>query len=384
MCLYTYHHYPAGGHIANWTVTSCKEYTNALRLLSRAGLSGSCNQIQTTHDLLPSLESNLCSQCDLELSRAASDHIFDGQWSKTYRTIEGLDFKSPVVEISARMNLDVNDEEVAGCSCDCCSCFTPPFSTEESNSSGVSPDGNIPFPALVAKVSQYLNNLEDSDDFSMDHGGQLDFLFQAPRSKEENAADIRKILRQASSVEDISPSWTQLNARTSRNSLHGAIIIGIDRAIHSPERRNTEYPSTWFDPSDDEQELTFFDDSDDIFFSGDESQVQNSGSLTFLDNDSDADDESDGGCELTDNFDDDYADMLSPLPLSLVSNKANIPLLMRESASVLDRPPTTMPCPEPLRVSKPAQFLSLDAVLGEIFDENAPELVYHNDFWRLM
>ena len=86
---------------------------------------------------------------------------------------------------------------------------------------------------------------------------------------------------------------------------------------------------------------------------------------------------------MTDKFDDDYADMLSPLPLSLVSNKANIPLPMRESASVLDRPPTTMPCQEPLRVSKPARFLSLDAVLEEIFDENAPELVYPNDFWEI-
>lgn len=378
MCLYTYHHYPACGHIANWTVTSCKEYTNTLlRLLTPAGLSGSCNQLEITHDIL---QSNTCTQCHLELSSAASHrYIFDGPRSKDYQAIEGLNFKSSIVEISACMNLDFN-EEVADCSCS-----TPPFSTEESNSSEVSPGDDVPSPVLVAKVSQYLDSLEDYDDVSMDHGEQLDFLFQFPCSEEENTADIRKILRQASSAGDISPSWTQLNARTSRNSLHGATTtLGIYRAIHAPECRNTEYPSTWFDPPNDELELTFFDDSDDCSFSGDESEVRNPVSLTFLDEDSDADDESNGGCELTDRFDDDYTDMLSPLPFSLVSNKAKMLLPIRESASVLDRPPTTMPCPAPLRVSKPAQFLFLEAALEEIFDECAPELVYHNNFWEMM
>lgn len=264
MCLYTYHHYPVCGHISNWTVTSCKEYTNALRLLSRAGLSRSCDQVHVTHDLLCSFESNTCSQCDLDLSSAASHSFFDGFWSKNYRAIEGLDSKGPIIEISARMNLDVSDEEVAGCGCDCFSCFTSPFSSDdETNSFGGIPNDNIPSPAVVAKVSQYLDDLEDSDDLSMDDGEQLDFLLRAPRCEEENAGDIRKILRQGSSAEDIPPSGTQLDARSSRNSLHGVIPIGVDRASHSLERRNTEHPYTWFDSSDSEPGLTFFDDSDD-------------------------------------------------------------------------------------------------------------------------
>lgn len=56
--------------------------------------------------------------------------------------------------------------------------------------------------------------------------------------------------------------------------------------------------------------------------SDNENEVQNPNSLTFLDDDSDADDESDGGCELTVKFADDYADMLSPLPFLLLFNKA--------------------------------------------------------------
>lgn len=382
MCLYTYHHYPACGHIANWTVTSCKEYTNSLRLLSGAGLSGGCcNHIQTTHDLLSSLESNTCSLCDLELSCAASHCIPDAFPSKNYRAIEGLDSKGPIIELSARMNVNTNDEEEEShlstipqecCDCACCSCFASPFnSDEETDSSGVSFDGKIPSPDAAAKVLQYLDAIDDSDDLP-ENGELFEFILRAPRCEEENTADIHKVLRQGSSKEDISPSCTQLGTWTSRNSLHGAIHIGINTAVHSLKRPNTRSPNAWscFDPSDDEPELTFFDQADESSYSDDESEVRNPNAFTFLHDDSGADDGSDGRCELPNNFDDDYADMFSSLPSPLVPYKIKVSSpLVRDSAPVVDRPATPIPCPAPLRVIKPPQFLSLDSVLEEIFNK---------------
>jgi hypothetical protein len=227
-------------------------------------------------------------------------------------------------------------------------------------------------------------------------------------AEEEDTAELWKALRQGSSSRDISPSSTQVGARKSRNSLHGVVSTSIDRPSHPLECLNTSnfYSWTRFDLSDEssmevesyypysntinfstsfysdtEPEHSFFDLPDDSFYLDYESEVEDPNSLTFLDDDSDADDKSDNGCDLPDKFDEEYVDMFSHLISSLVSNTANAPLPpVRDSASVVDRPATPMLCPEPLRVKKPPQLLSLDSVVedrlsGEAIEEDGLDLL---------
>ncbi|KAJ5091965.1 hypothetical protein NUU61_006835 [Penicillium alfredii] len=110
MCIYTYHHYPACGHMSNWSVTSCLEYTNTLRLLAGTNQTVSCKDIETSHDLLPSTQPNLCVQCEYEWSEAVVQNDPQALTTpKFFLTIEGLGAKSPLIELDARMTIDVRN-----------------------------------------------------------------------------------------------------------------------------------------------------------------------------------------------------------------------------------------------------------------------------------
>lgn len=107
MCLYTYHHYPVCGHISNWSVTSCLEFTNYVRKVADTGQTVSCKQVEMTHDLLPATQPSLCVQCEMEWSTAVQHNDRYPLLPNTYRIIEGLDAKSPIIEFDVRMTLDV-------------------------------------------------------------------------------------------------------------------------------------------------------------------------------------------------------------------------------------------------------------------------------------
>lgn len=109
MCIYTYHHYPLCGHISNWTVTSCLEFTRQLRLLQGTGDVLCCDDVEVTHDLHPTAPHSLCAQCDFEWTEAMTSQNPDVLQPKIYRTIEGLDAKYPVVEFAVRMTVDVTE-----------------------------------------------------------------------------------------------------------------------------------------------------------------------------------------------------------------------------------------------------------------------------------
>ncbi|KAF3385057.1 hypothetical protein F1880_002394 [Penicillium rolfsii] len=408
MCLYTYHHYPACGHIANWTVTSCKEYTNILRLLSHGGLSEHCSHIQTTHDILSEIDSDSCIQCDFDLQHAVPERAHNASQLKAYHTIEGLNSTVPIIELSARMNHSTNDDEDADYSspipqeyrgCDCNSC------TVSTVSSGASSRVGLDYQAFsslsMADTSQYQNNPVFTLETSTQLGNQLEIMPQDCSTEEENIANLWKALRQGSSSRDISPSSTQVGARRSRNSLHDAVPIGMDRVSRPLERLDSRNSSSWtsFDISDEspigaenqisyinpinsfaglyskeEPEQTFFDLSDDNFYFDSDSEAEDSNTLSFLDDNSDGDDESDGGCDLPDKFEKECVAKLSPLISSPVFNTADAPLPpVRDPALVVDRPATPMLCPAPLRVEEPPRFLSLDAIVEDLFGEETLE-----------
>ncbi|KAJ5491926.1 hypothetical protein N7453_010023 [Penicillium expansum] len=110
MCNHTYHHYPSCGHISNWSMTSCQEYTNKLRLAGPER-SASCAQIKPSHDLLLSSEPSMCVQCESEWAKNLSSHGDDQtQTSNSYRTIEGLD-ANQIIEVNARMVSDSTPDD---------------------------------------------------------------------------------------------------------------------------------------------------------------------------------------------------------------------------------------------------------------------------------
>ncbi|CAG8429432.1 unnamed protein product [Penicillium salamii] len=107
MCHHTYHHYPSCGHISNWSMTSCQEYTNKLRL---AGLDRSalCEAISTSHNLLQSTQPSMCIKCESEWASS----IAEGSTQKLYQAIEGMNHPGCIFEIEARMvsTFDCNSE----------------------------------------------------------------------------------------------------------------------------------------------------------------------------------------------------------------------------------------------------------------------------------
>ncbi|CAI7582297.1 unnamed protein product [Penicillium crustosum] len=86
MCKHTYHHYPSCGHISNWSMTSCQEYTNKLRLASPECITP-CTQITLSHDLLFSAQPSIDDQI---------------QSSNSYQLVDAMD-DSQIIQVNARM-----------------------------------------------------------------------------------------------------------------------------------------------------------------------------------------------------------------------------------------------------------------------------------------
>ena len=100
MCKHTYHHYPGCGHISNWSMTGCQEYTNKIRLAGPES-NVSCTQIEPSHDLLLSTQPSICGQCESEWAENVSHEDDQTQISNSNRMIEGH-----VIEVNARMVSD--------------------------------------------------------------------------------------------------------------------------------------------------------------------------------------------------------------------------------------------------------------------------------------
>lgn len=113
MCKNTYHHYPSCGHIANWTVDSCIEFTNALRL-QPAGQMFFCEETETTHDLLPLTCATMCFQCEREWQEEIKKNgsLRDNpNFGKTNISIEGLGSSDPVVEVTVMSTLGLKADK---------------------------------------------------------------------------------------------------------------------------------------------------------------------------------------------------------------------------------------------------------------------------------
>ncbi|KAJ5355902.1 hypothetical protein N7517_010511 [Penicillium concentricum] len=113
MCNYSYHHYPSCGHISNWSMTGCQEYTNSLRLAGPER-SVSCTMIDLSHDLLPSTHPNMCVECESERTKNLSS-LRDSQTqaSSSYRTIEGLDATGNIIQVNAVSDSTPDDRDTS-------------------------------------------------------------------------------------------------------------------------------------------------------------------------------------------------------------------------------------------------------------------------------
>ncbi|KAJ5457708.1 hypothetical protein N7475_009096 [Penicillium sp. IBT 31633x] len=110
MCNYTYHHYPSCGHISNWSMTSCQEYTNKLRLAGPER-SVSCTVINASHDLLLSTQPSMCVQCESEWAQSLSHSNSQVQSPISYRSIEGLGVTGNIIKMQACMVSDSDPDD---------------------------------------------------------------------------------------------------------------------------------------------------------------------------------------------------------------------------------------------------------------------------------
>lgn len=104
MCHHTYHHYPSCGHISNWSMTSCQEYTNKL-LLAGPEHSAPCEVVHSSHDVLQSTQPPMCVQCE-------SNWVYSITHGETQGPIESQFQLGYMIEINARMvsNFDTDSK----------------------------------------------------------------------------------------------------------------------------------------------------------------------------------------------------------------------------------------------------------------------------------
>ncbi|KXG47197.1 uncharacterized protein PGRI_010670 [Penicillium griseofulvum] len=111
MCNYTYHHYSSCGHISNWSMTSCQEYTNKLRLAGPER-SVSCTHIEDSHDLL-STQPSMCVECESEWAENISNGDIQTQPSNSYQAIEGIDTIGHIIQVNAVSNPTSGDRDTS-------------------------------------------------------------------------------------------------------------------------------------------------------------------------------------------------------------------------------------------------------------------------------
>ncbi|KAJ5898132.1 hypothetical protein N7504_008420 [Penicillium tannophilum] len=118
MCRHTYHHYPNCGHIANYTVMGCLEFTNQLRYLANMERHLSCDDIKISHDLLPADHPDLCLQCAYDWKSTYPQQDHETQLPKRNRAMEGLNAVYPIIDFKARMSNSAR--RAPGCMCSAC------------------------------------------------------------------------------------------------------------------------------------------------------------------------------------------------------------------------------------------------------------------------
>lgn len=111
MCRYTYHHYPVCGHIANFTVAGCPDFTNQLRAAANTGQNLSCDDIKSFHDLLPASQPSACAECERDWRQALATDSQENMWPMTNIAIEGLNATGPILQFAGRMTLDVSNSQ---------------------------------------------------------------------------------------------------------------------------------------------------------------------------------------------------------------------------------------------------------------------------------
>ncbi|CAG7981280.1 unnamed protein product [Penicillium salamii] len=170
MCHHTYHHYPSCGHISNWSITSCQEYTNKLRLAG-PDRSALCEAISTSHDLLQSTQPSMCIRCESEWASS----ITEGRPQKVYQAIEGMSHPGCIFEIEARMvsTLDCNSEIDTDDKDGEISLYAISGSGKDSGFSSAG-DGSISAPGSKARTARILDMLDcTSDSDESDDGGSV-------------------------------------------------------------------------------------------------------------------------------------------------------------------------------------------------------------------
>lgn len=103
MCRHTYHHYPNCGHIANYTVMSCLEFTYQLRHLAGVDWHLSCDSLRISHDLLPADHSDLCLQCAYDWNSVYVPQDHEIQFPEKNLSLEEANASHPIIDVRARM-----------------------------------------------------------------------------------------------------------------------------------------------------------------------------------------------------------------------------------------------------------------------------------------
>ncbi|KAJ5528797.1 hypothetical protein N7527_002190 [Penicillium freii] len=230
MCKHTYHHYPNCGHISNWSMTSCQEYTNKLRLVGPE-CRASCAQITPSHDLLLSTQPSMCVQCESERAEnLSSDGDDQTQPSNSYRSIEGMDARQ-IIEVNARMVSDPthNDRDTSSTDhSDNGQVFLGAAVDDSGNgdadSAGHSDNGHISSRAVVGESEEDCGSLARSDKSS-----KTAFRFARTNPSLPVVAEKDKVETESSGIEDVvcaSPSDTSsCDTDSSGSSLCGSSLI---------------------------------------------------------------------------------------------------------------------------------------------------------------
>lgn len=109
MCKYTYHHFPLCGHISNWTVVSCLDFTHQIRAVGqRQGLA--CDRVEIKHDLNQKASETSCAQCDIDWCDAVSHDTMDDWLHQEFSSIEGFNADRPLFEYSVCMNPNASSD----------------------------------------------------------------------------------------------------------------------------------------------------------------------------------------------------------------------------------------------------------------------------------
>ncbi|EPS32310.1 hypothetical protein PDE_07270 [Penicillium oxalicum 114-2] len=379
MCLFTFHHYPLCGHIANWTVSSCQAYTTTLRMLSHQGMFECCDNIHSDHDVLFSLDSADCSQCRLLADSESTAE--DSHAHHEYLEIEGLNSPNPVLDLFGCLSVPDRQHIVCPRSTpmDDLTPIADKYTSFRLTKTCDDPHNccqRAPGHAVTGCPSEYVD--ESSPNPASPRKETFDFMLRELLADEAAFADSWDVLHKKSSAEDICPSATQVGARRSRNALCGA-ISRLTQEIHDGGRdhHRTSPPSgSDFDLSDESSvdadslfakmclkepytKAEFQKDQSSASFEHENPAVTNHGTES-------RDLTAPGSCDeesFSDGFSCRMSRVFSPAACStghLLPSPSSSLLHHRESPSS-----ESILCPAPLRITRPPRFVSLESPVLE-------------------